>query len=95
MMPIAGGIGIGVVWGWLSGGGTIPKNPLQSVLFTIFTSSLLGCCVYFYEGWEGAAAYLISLSIFAVLHSLWLLHLFRIRMTRGRTKKMGGKFNGY
>lgn len=91
MIPIAGSIGIGMVWGWLVGGRYIlDAKPIRSLLFIILTCSVLAGIVYFFGGWTGVLAYLISLVLSASLHHLWRAHLLHKWMPRDDAREMEG-----
>ena len=84
MIPIAGGIGIGALWGWLVGGrNNLLFKRVHSVLFMVIVSSFLAGEVFFYADWQGLMVYILSLGIFAVLHHAWRLFLLERSVNRG------------
>jgi hypothetical protein len=76
MVPVAGGIGIGALLGWLVGSRNQPfSDPAQSVLLIVPVSALLAGEVFFYTGPWGVIVFILSLVSFALLHRGWRLFL--------------------
>lgn len=91
MIPIAGGIGIGLVWGWLVGGRYVTGgSTIRSLLFVILTCSVLAAVVCFAGGWMGTLAFLVSVVVCGSLHYLWRVHLLQKRMAYGGPGTLGG-----
>lgn len=87
MIPIAGSIGIGAVWGWLAGGRDIQPSPsFQSLLSVVIITSVLAGAVFFFEAGEGLMLYLLSVAGFAILHQAWRWFLREHSKTRRRTE---------
>jgi hypothetical protein len=85
MIPIAGSVGIGTVWGWLVGERLpLKKKPFRSFLSIILITFAFAGIVYFYERLIGILLYLISMSVCISLQHIWRGYLERIRVTSGR-----------